>query len=68
MKNWFWSKKKMELYEAYHCESLANNGDVVGETEKAYKISVWALFMSSEKYITIWAPKSVCTLIDIKNI
>lgn len=60
MKKWFWDKKKMELYDAYRCEKLATYGEVVGETEKAYKLSAWALFVSSEKYITVWAPKSVC--------
>lgn len=64
MKEWFWSKKKTELSEAYHCQKLAIAGDVVGETEKAYKLSVWALFMSSEKNIFVWVPKSACVAID----
>lgn len=65
MKKWFWSKKKMELYDAYRCQKLAIAGDVVGETEKAYKLSVWALFTSSEKNILIWVPKSACVEIDV---
>lgn len=65
MKKWFWSKKKMELYDAYHCQGLAISGEVVGETEKAYKLAVWALFMSSEKTITVWAPKSACVEINV---
>lgn len=65
MKKWFWLNKKMELNEAYRLQKLANNGDVIGETEKAYKLSVWALFMSGEKNITVWAPKSACVEISM---
>lgn len=65
MKKWFWLKKKMELNEAYRCQRLAIGGVVVGETEKAYKLSVWALFASGEKNITVWAPKSACVEINV---
>lgn len=48
----------MELNDRYHCQRLDAFGEIIGETEKAYKLSVAALFMSGEKNVTIWCPKS----------
>nr|DAT87827.1 MAG TPA: hypothetical protein [Caudoviricetes sp.] len=58
MKRWFQIKKKMELNDRYYCQRLDAFGEIIGETEKAYKLSVEALFMSGEKNVTIWCPKS----------
>ena len=58
MKRWFQIEKKMELNDRYHCQRLDAFGEIIGETEKAYKLSVEALFMSGEKKVTIWCPKS----------
>lgn len=58
MKRWFQIEKKMELSDRYHCQRLDAFGEIIGETEKAYKLSVEALFMSGEKKVTIWCPKS----------
>lgn len=58
MKRWFQIEKKMELNDRYHCQRLDALGEIIGETEKAYKLSVEALFMSGEKKVTIWCPKS----------
>lgn len=65
--DWFRLNKWYELYERYHCSKLYSVGKVIGETEKAYKIEVGAFFIKSEKNVTIWAPKSVCTNIDTAN-
>ena len=48
----------MELNDRYHCQRLDAFGEIIGETEKAYKLSVEAIFMSGEKKVTIWCPKS----------
>ena len=37
---------------------LERGGEIIGETEKAYKLSVMAVFMNSEKPIVVWCPKS----------
>ena len=58
MKKWFHSEKKFELNQAYHCQMLERGGEIIGETEKAYKLSVMAVFMNSEKPIVVWCPKS----------
>lgn len=58
MKRWFQIEKKMELNDRYHCQRLDAFGEIISETEKAYKLSVEALFMSGEKKVTIWCPKS----------
>lgn len=58
MKRWFQIEKKMELNDRYHCQKLDAYGEIIGETEKAYKLSVEALFMSGEKKVAIWCPKS----------
>lgn len=58
MKRWFQIEKKMELNDRYHCQRLDAFGEIIVETEKAYKLSVEALFMSGEKKVTIWCPKS----------
>lgn len=58
MKRWFQIDKKMELNERYHCQRLDAFGEIIGETEKAYKLSVEALFMSGEKNVAIWCLKS----------
>lgn len=42
MKRWFQIQKKMELHDMYHCQRLDAFGEIVGETEKAYKLSVEA--------------------------
>ena len=52
------SRAKMELNDRYYCQRLDAFGEIIGETEKAYKLSVEALFMSGEKNVTIWCPKS----------
>lgn len=54
MKRWFQIEKKMEI----HSQRLDAFGEIIGETEKAYKLSVVSLFMSGEKNVTIWCPKS----------
>ena len=59
MKDWFVANKKFDLRE-YHCQHLYSFGEVIGETEKAYKLSVMAMLGTTEKAVTIWAPKSVC--------
>ena len=58
MKRWFQIEKKMELNDRYHCQRLDAFGEIIGETEKAYKLSVEALFMSGEKNVVIWCAKS----------
>ena len=58
MKRWFQIEKKMELNDRYYCQRLDAFGEIIGETEKAYKLSVEALFMSGEKNVTIWCHKS----------
>ena len=58
MKRWFQIEKKMELNDRYYCQRLDAFGEIIGETEKAYKLSVAALFMSGEKNVTIWCSKS----------
>lgn len=58
MKRWFQIEKKMELNDRYHCQRLDAFGEIIGETENAYKLSVEALFMSGEKNVMIWCPKS----------
>lgn len=58
MKRWFQIEKKMELNDRYHCQRLDAFGEIIGETKKAYKLSVEALFMSGEKNVVIWCPKS----------
>ena len=60
IKNWFHEKKWWEMYNSYHCQKMDKIGTVIGETDKAYKLTVRALFISNEKEITIWAPKSAC--------
>lgn len=57
MKRWFQIEKKMELNDRYHCQRLDAFGEIIDETEKAYKLSVEALFMSGEKNVVIWRPK-----------
>ena len=54
MKRWFQIEKKMELNDRYYCQRLDAFGEIIGETEKAYKLSVEALFMSGEKNVVIW--------------